>query len=312
MTLAFWDSSALVKLLIEESGTDVAVVLWDESARVVASRLAVPEMSAALAAGERGGRVDRARARVARNEWHRYLAALDVVEISSKIAEDAADLAMAHPLSGADAVHLATALALRDGELVLATWDRRLAAAAVAEGCPLCPAISSRRSSRPPGRTRSSAAVVGRPRIRALADPEAMAGLYAERMERELAWDGCRNVRELGGLPVVGGGTTAWGRVVRADNPARLTASGWLAAFLLLALAGVPAEVIAEDWTRSLDRMAGDTLAESLPPGPVLEREGVTPLAAVEAAIATDVEARLLAGGLSPSDLTAARARLME
>lgn len=139
MTLAFWDSSALVKLLVEEAGTDVAVALWDDSAGVVASRLSVPEMSAALAAAERGGRVDRARARVARNEWLRYLDALDVVEISAEIADHAAGLAVAHPLSGADAVHLATALALRDGELVLATWDRRLAAAAVAEGLSVVP-----------------------------------------------------------------------------------------------------------------------------------------------------------------------------
>jgi len=134
VTLAFWDSSALVKLLVEEPGTDVAVALWDESAGVVASRLSVPEVSAALAAAERGGRVDRARARVARNEWLRYLLALDVVEISADIADHAAGLAASHPLSGADAVHLATAMALGDGELVLATWDRRLAAAAVAEG----------------------------------------------------------------------------------------------------------------------------------------------------------------------------------
>jgi hypothetical protein len=139
VTLAFWDSSALVKLLVEEPGTDVAVALWDASAGVVASRLSVPEMSAALAAAERGGLVDRARARVARNEWHRYLLALDVVEISAGIADHAAALAVTHPLSGADAVHLATALALREGELVLASWDRRLAAAATAEGLPVVP-----------------------------------------------------------------------------------------------------------------------------------------------------------------------------
>lgn len=139
MTLAFWDSSALVKLLVEEPGTDVAVALWDESAGVVASRLSVPEMSAALAAAECGGRVDRARARVARKEWHRYLVALDVVELSAEIADHAAGLAVAHPLSGADAVHLATALALGDGEVVLATWDRRLAAAAAAEGLSVVP-----------------------------------------------------------------------------------------------------------------------------------------------------------------------------
>ena len=139
MTLAFWDSSALVKLLVEEAGTDLAVALWDGSAGVVASRLVVPEVSAALASAERGGRIKRADARIAGDEWRRYLVALDVVEVSAEIADHAAGLAAGHPLSGADAVHLATALALRESELVLATWDRPLAAVALAEGLAVAP-----------------------------------------------------------------------------------------------------------------------------------------------------------------------------
>lgn len=35
--------------------------------------------------------------------------------------------------------------------------------------------------------------------------------------ERILRWDGCVNVRDLGGLPLVGGGETAYRAVVRAD-----------------------------------------------------------------------------------------------
>jgi predicted nucleic acid-binding protein len=139
VTLAFWDSSALLKLLFEEPGTDLAVGLWDESAGVVASRLSVPEVSAAIAAAERGGRIDGARARVARAERLRYLAALDVVEVSADLAANAAALAVRHALSGADAVHLATALTLRHDELVVATWDGRLATAAAAEGLSVMP-----------------------------------------------------------------------------------------------------------------------------------------------------------------------------
>ena len=48
-------------------------------------------------------------------------------------------------------------------------------------------------------------------------------------MGRDLCWDGCVNVRDLGGLPVAGGGTTRWGAVVRADNPGFLTRVGWAA-----------------------------------------------------------------------------------
>lgn len=46
---------------------------------------------------------------------------------------------------------------------------------------------------------------------------------------RHLDWDGCYNIRDLGGIPVPGGGTTPWKAVVRADNPARLTPAGWSA-----------------------------------------------------------------------------------
>ncbi|KAB8190363.1 protein-tyrosine-phosphatase [Nonomuraea phyllanthi] len=48
--------------------------------------------------------------------------------------------------------------------------------------------------------------------------------------ERGLDWEGCFNVRDLGGIPVAGGGLIRAGAVVRADNPERLTAAGWAAA----------------------------------------------------------------------------------
>lgn len=47
--------------------------------------------------------------------------------------------------------------------------------------------------------------------------------------DRNLDWDGCHNVRDLGGLRVVGGGETRWGAIVRADAPDTLTEAGWSA-----------------------------------------------------------------------------------
>ncbi len=46
-------------------------------------------------------------------------------------------------------------------------------------------------------------------------------------MTRELAWQACRNARDLGGLPVRGGGETRFGRVVRSDTLRQLTPAGW-------------------------------------------------------------------------------------
>jgi hypothetical protein len=42
-----------------------------------------------------------------------------------------------------------------------------------------------------------------------------------------LRWEGCVNVRDLGGLPLEGGGETAFGVVVRADSIRSLTDAGW-------------------------------------------------------------------------------------
>jgi protein-tyrosine phosphatase len=48
--------------------------------------------------------------------------------------------------------------------------------------------------------------------------------------ERVLAWDGCFNVRDLGGLATASGGRTRYGVVVRADNVRILSPAGWSAA----------------------------------------------------------------------------------
>ncbi len=45
--------------------------------------------------------------------------------------------------------------------------------------------------------------------------------------ERRLDWEGCLNVRDLGGHPTEDGGETRMGAVVRADSVRRLTDAGW-------------------------------------------------------------------------------------
>jgi hypothetical protein len=52
---------------------------------------------------------------------------------------------------------------------------------------------------------------------------------YPERMsiDRDLDWDGCFNVRDLGGLRTSDGRVTRWGTNVRAESLDRLTPVGW-------------------------------------------------------------------------------------
>jgi len=46
-------------------------------------------------------------------------------------------------------------------------------------------------------------------------------------MRGALRWDGCLNVRDLGGHPTEDGGTTRWHRIVRSDSVGNLSPAGW-------------------------------------------------------------------------------------
>lgn len=46
---------------------------------------------------------------------------------------------------------------------------------------------------------------------------------------RILSWEGCNNIRDLGGLRTSDGRLTRWKAIVRSDTPAKLTEAGWSA-----------------------------------------------------------------------------------
>ena len=126
MPLVYFDSSALVKLLTEEPGSDLAAQLWDGCDAAVASRLAYPEVRAALAAAGRNHDLTKGELSSAEQMWEEYWAATRPVELTAAVEQHAGQLACSHALRGADSVHLASALAIADPDLVMAVWDRRL------------------------------------------------------------------------------------------------------------------------------------------------------------------------------------------
>jgi predicted nucleic acid-binding protein len=139
VTTAYFDSSAFVKLLVEEDGSHHVERIWNEADNVVASRLALPEVTATLAAAHRATRLDDSSLRAARREWSRFWSSTDVIELTDSVAADAARLAEHLVLGANDAVHLASALALNAASPVLVTWDRRLATAAITAGVAVTP-----------------------------------------------------------------------------------------------------------------------------------------------------------------------------
>lgn len=140
MALVYFDASALVKLVVDEAGSDVAARLWDGCDAALASRLAYVEVCAALAASHRNNDLSNSDLETALTGFETFWASVRPLEITEAVQLRAGRLAREHALRGADAIHLASATAVGDPELVMAVWDRRLATSAQATGLAVSPA----------------------------------------------------------------------------------------------------------------------------------------------------------------------------
>jgi uncharacterized protein len=138
--IAYFDTSALLKLVIAEDGADQARSLWQQAGEIVVSRLAWPEAVAALAAAHRGRRVSGEGYRTATHALRSCFERCTMVSIADPLADRAADLAAGYDLRAADAIHLATALAVTEADSVFVTWDKRLRLAAAQAGLVSAPA----------------------------------------------------------------------------------------------------------------------------------------------------------------------------
>lgn len=140
MAIVYFDSTALVKLLVEEDGSELAAQLWDGCDAPVSSRIAYPEVCAALAAAGRNRQLTARAQSSAEATWEEFWSATRAIELTEHVARHAGELARTHGLRGADAVHLASALALDDAEVVVAVWDTRLRDGAQVAGLRVAPA----------------------------------------------------------------------------------------------------------------------------------------------------------------------------
>jgi predicted nucleic acid-binding protein len=132
--IAYFDTSAVVPLLIAESGSARAASLWAGADRVVSVRLIYPETRAALAQAERLGRLTARQLRDALAAFDSLFEEIDLVEVDDALARRAGELAEARQLRGYDAVHLAAADRVHDPDVVVVAGDGALLDAATAEG----------------------------------------------------------------------------------------------------------------------------------------------------------------------------------
>lgn len=103
-------------------------------------RIAYPEARAALASAERAARITALELDDARSRLNRLWAQMQIVELDEPFTSSAGDIAESHALRGFEAVHLATAAALEDESLIVATWDADLRGAALNAGLRVAPA----------------------------------------------------------------------------------------------------------------------------------------------------------------------------
>ncbi len=124
--ISYFDTSAVVPLLVAEPTSPACRLLWDTADAVVTSRLLYVEAAAALATALRLGRIERRQHRLALRLLDRLWREFDVVEADEPVVNRAADLALECALRGYDAVHCAAAEQLDDDDLVVASGDRKL------------------------------------------------------------------------------------------------------------------------------------------------------------------------------------------
>ena len=130
--ITYVDTSTLIKLIIDEEGSDRAELIWQSADSVASVSLVVVEARAALAAAVRGDRLSSDQLHVAKTELGAFIDGLHLIEVTGNLIESAAQLAEAESLRGYEAVHLAGALLV--GAAVFSSSDRDLCEAAERQG----------------------------------------------------------------------------------------------------------------------------------------------------------------------------------
>lgn len=124
--LAYFDSSALVPLVIDEPSTARVRTAWNAAHRVTTSLLSYVEARAAFARAERSHRIGSDQHQQAIIDFDRLWDCVTPITPVESIVLSAAHLAALHRLRGYDAVQCATSLAVATDEMVAVSGDSEL------------------------------------------------------------------------------------------------------------------------------------------------------------------------------------------
>ena len=135
--MKFWDSSAILPLIVKESTTHFLLKLKKSDDEMVVWWGTETECLSALARREREGGLDRAAVSLAEGNLAKILSRSYEVQPTTEVRRIARRLLMTHPLRAADALQLASALffsGIQVPELPFVTLDKNLASSAGKEG----------------------------------------------------------------------------------------------------------------------------------------------------------------------------------
>ena len=122
--ITYIDTSILLKLILEETGSDRAAMIWRSADTVAAASIGYVEARAALGAAHRNRRLSRLQLGRAKQSLDLLWSQLSVVEVTIELVAMAGEYADRLALRGYDAVHLAAASTI--GADVFSSADRRL------------------------------------------------------------------------------------------------------------------------------------------------------------------------------------------
>jgi len=116
----YFETSAFIKLLIDEAGSGTALAAWAGGSQMTASPLLFVEARAGLAAAQRGRRMTAEDLVAAKREFGALRVHFYQVQLDSALLAHAEELAEREALRGYDAVHLASALLAEVDALITA------------------------------------------------------------------------------------------------------------------------------------------------------------------------------------------------
>lgn len=138
----FWDTSAIVPLLLDEKQTSAAKAVYQRDPVQAVWCLTDVEIAAALSRRIREG-LSESRAQKVRDDWRALAQLWRPVASVDPVCARAIRLVQTHPLRSADALQLAAALVVcgeRPETLPFVCLDDRLRDSARREGFPILPA----------------------------------------------------------------------------------------------------------------------------------------------------------------------------